>query len=167
MIGVVSKKQSSKKIQKKTIKKILVPLDSSKNSLRALKEAINLAKYTDSQIVGIYVIPSDISSLPLIEIIQPLSSLKPAGFQKKILKHGEKIIANAKEICIQNKIRFSGQVLKGNPGYDIVKFSNVKNNKIGLIVIGSRGKGPTSEILLGSVSNYVIHKAKSPVMIVK
>ncbi|QUC64758.1 universal stress protein [Nitrosopumilus sp. K4] len=164
---MVSKKQSSKKIPKKAIKKILVPLDGSKNSFRALEETINLAKYTESQIVGIYVIPSDISSLPLIEIIQPLSSLKPAGFQKRIIKYGEKIIAKAKEICMQNKIRFSGQVIKGNPGSDIVKFSNSKKNKIGMIVIGSRGKGPTTEILLGSVSNYVIHKAKSPVMIVK
>ena len=91
---MIRKKQSSKIIPKKSIKKILVPLDGSKNSFRALKEAINLSKFTNSQIVGIYVIPKDISSLPLVELIQPLSTLKPAGFQKKILKHGEKIIAS-------------------------------------------------------------------------
>ena len=164
---MISKNKSNRAIQKKLIKKILVPLDGTKNSLKALKEAINLARFTNSQIVGIYVIPSDISSLPLIEILQPLSTLKPAGFQKRIFKHGERIVENAKEICLQNKIKFSGQIVKGNPGYDIVKFSNMKNNKISLIVIGSRGRGSTSEIFLGSVSNYVIHKAKSPVMIVK
>ena len=62
---------------------------------------------------------------------------------------------------------FFGKILKGNPGYDIVKFSNLNKNEIGFIIIGSRGKGPTTEIILGSVSNYVIHKAKCPVIIVK
>lgn len=164
---MISKSQSNKTIPKKPIKKILVPLDGTKNSLKALKEAINLARFTNSQIIGMYVIPNDISSLPLVDILQPLSTLKPAGFQKRIYRHGKMVIENAKEICLQNKIKFSGQIIKGNPGYDIVKFSNMKTNKISLIVIGSRGKGPTTEIFLGSVSNYVIHKAKSPVMIVK
>lgn len=164
---MIRKKQKSKKISKKLIEKILVPLDGSRNSFRALKEAINLARFTKSQIVGIYVIPKDISSLPLLELVQPLSSLKPIRFQEKILKYGKKIITDSKEICKENKIEFSGQIIRGNPGYDIVKISKTSKNKIGLIIIGSRGKGPTTEIFLGSVSNYVIHKAKCPVMIVK
>ena len=164
MIKVVVKKHANK-ISKRYFKKILVPLDGSRNSLRALKESINLSKFTNSQIIGIYVIPEDISSLPLVEIFQPLSTLHPTGFQKKISKYGEKIIAGAKEICQKNRTKFLGKILVGNPGYDIVKFSKI--NKIDLIVIGSRGKGPTKEIFLGSVSNYVVHKAKCPVMIIK
>lgn len=164
MINLVVKKQTNK-ISKKTFKRILVPLDGSKNSLHALKESINLSRFTNSQIIGIYVIPEDISALPFIEILQPLSTLHPVGFQKRILKYGAKIMSTAKEICQKNRIKFSGKILEGNPGYDIVKFS--KTNKIDLIVIGSRGKGPTKEIFLGSVSNYVVHKAKCPVMIIK
>ncbi len=164
MINLVIKKQTNK-ISKKTFKRILVPLDGSKNSLRALKESINLSRFTNSQIIGIYVIPEDISALPFIEILQPLSTLHPVGFQKRISRYGAKIMSTAKEISQKNKIKFSGKILEGNPGYDIVKFS--KTNKIDLIVIGSRGKGPTKEIFLGSVSNYVVHKAKCPVMIIK
>lgn len=160
-------KQKNTKISKKPIRKILVPLDGSKNSMRGLKHAINLAKFTNSRIIGIYVIPKDISSLPLVELLQPLSTLRPIGYQKKIFKYGEKTISNASEMCLQNKIRFTGKIIKGNPGYDIVKFSNLNKNKIDLIVIGARGKGITAEIFLGSVSNYVIHKAKAPVMLVK
>ncbi|HUU48347.1 MAG TPA: universal stress protein, partial [Nitrosopumilaceae archaeon] len=33
--------------------------------------------------------------------------------------------------------------------------------------IGSRGMGSAKEIFLGSTSNYVLHKSKRPVMIVK
>ena len=151
----------------KIIKNFLVPLDGSQNSIRALKVAINLAKFTNSRIIGLYVIPKDISSLPMVELLQPLSTLKPIGFKEKIFKEGNNIINNAKDISNQNKIKFSGKIIFGNPAYDIIKFSKLKKNKIDLIIIGSRGKGLTSEIFLGSVSNYVIHKAKSPVMIVK
>ena len=36
-----------------------------------------------------------------------------------------------------------------------------------LVVIGSRGMGAAKEIFLGSTSNYVLHKSKKPVLIVK
>ena len=159
-----TKIKSNPRIQ---IRKILVPLDGSKNSSKSLKEAINLSKFTNSQIIGIYVISKDISSLPLVELLQPLSTLRPMGFQEKIFKHGMAIIGKAKEMCEKNKIKFSGQIIKGSPGYDIVRISKSKKNKINLIVIGSRGKSHATEIFLGSTSNYVIHKAKCPVMIVK
>lgn len=98
IINLVVKKHTNK-ISKKAFKKNLVPLDGSKNSLHALKESINLSKFTNSQIIGIYVIPEDISSLPLLEILQPISTLNPAGFQKRISKYGVKIISTAKKIC--------------------------------------------------------------------
>lgn len=161
---MVEKRQTGR-VLKRSFKKILVPLDGSRISFRALKEAINLARFTGSQVIGIYVIPEDISALPITEIVQPLSTLHQSGFEKKIFRYGKKIVADAEEICKKNKIKFSGHIVKGNPGYDIVKFSST--DKVGLIVIGSRGKGPAKEIFLGSVSNYVVHKAKCPVMIIK
>jgi nucleotide-binding universal stress UspA family protein len=36
-----------------------------------------------------------------------------------------------------------------------------------MIVIGARGRSRAKEIFLGSVSNYVVHKSKLPVLIVK
>ena len=39
--------------------------------------------------------------------------------------------------------------------------------KIDLVVIGDRGMGAAKEIFLGSVSNYVLHKSKKPVLVVK
>jgi len=51
--------------------------------------------------------------------------------------------------------------------YIIVKFAHTKKNKFDLIVIGSRGMGSAKEIFLGSTSNYVLHKSKIPVLIVK
>lgn len=155
------------RISKKKFSKILVPLDGSKNSVRALKEAISISKYTNSKIIGIHVIPDDVSSLPLVELLQPLSTLKPAGLKQKLKRYSKKIISEAENYCKKNKIRFAGYVIHGNPGFEIIKIAKKKSSGISLIVIGSRGKGPTTEIFLGSVSNYVVHKSRIPVVIVK
>ena len=46
-------------------------------------------------------------------------------------------------------------------------FANNKRNGIDLVVIGARGRSSAKELFLGSVSNYVLHKSKKPVLVVK
>ena len=52
---------------------------------------------------------------------------------------------------------------KVEPG--IIKVA--KKEKCDVIVIGKREMGSVSEIFLGSVSHYVVHHSKIPVIIVK
>lgn len=52
-----------------------------------------------------------------------------------------------------------------NPGVEIAKYAKDHNND--LIVMGSRGLGNSDEIILGSVSNEVVQKAKCPVLVIK
>ena len=42
-----------------------------------------------------------------------------------------------------------------------------KKGKYDMIVIGARGMGGAKEAFLGSTSNYVMHKTKVPVLVVK
>jgi len=155
------------KLSKIKIQKILVPLDGSKFSIHALNYAINLAKFTGSKIIGIFVVPSGASFVPVSDLFDPLSTINPVGYDAKMTKQGHRILEQAEERCIQNKIGFTKNVLFGNPGIDIVRYAESKTNDIGLIVMGSRGQGHAGEILLGSVSYNVIHKSKKPVMIIK
>ena len=163
------KKSTSKnyRITKSKIRNILVPLDGSRNSIRALNAAINLSKFTNSKIIGIHVLPTDVSSLSILELMKPLSSIQSIGYEEKLQTKGKKIINSAKIRCDLNKIRFSSKIVKGNPGYDTIKFAHNKKNSVDLIIMGSRGEGHAEEILLGSVSYHVVHKSKIPVMIVK
>ena len=75
------------------------------------------------------------------------------------------MMGEANEECKKNNIIFEGVVAQGNPGEKIVQFAEDKDFDI--IVIGMTGKGHANEVLFGSVSYYVTHKAKLPVLLIK
>ncbi len=138
-------------------KKILVPLDGSKNSIRGLDMAIHLARQSQGVIVGLTV-----KSVPGIYAIHPLGFL---DFNSS--KEMKKTLDDAKLRAAKKGIKLISKALSGDPGYDIARFVNNKRNGIDLVVIGARGRGSAKELFLGSVSNYVLHKSKKPVLVVK
>lgn len=142
-----------------TLKKIMVCLDGSKNSLRGLDKAISFAKQTDAMILGVH---SDTSFSAFSAVRAPILP------EKKWKKESKALIQVAKKKVEKNKIEFQGVVIGGHTsGIDLVTFANNPKNKIDQIVIGSRGMGFPKELFFGSTSNFVLHKAKAPVTIVK
>ena len=140
---------------KNSIKQILVPLDGSQNSFRGLDEAIIIARNCQAVITGLYVTP-----------LSPPASAEQKNYIKNILlKNANKFMEKAKIHSAQNGILFYEKILHGDEGPKIVKFAHDKN--FDLIVIGSRGMGLLKEMFLGSTSNYVLHKSKIPVLVVK
>jgi len=140
----------------KKIKNILVPLDGSKSSLRGLKLALSIAKPAGAKITGINVVRYSLG------FQFPVSS----EIKQRQIKESEAIIIEAQKSLKKEKISFIGKILKGeNIGKTINDF--LKDKKFDLIIIGSRGPDPSSEVFLGSVSNYLLHKSKIPITIVK
>jgi nucleotide-binding universal stress UspA family protein len=140
---------------KQRIKKILVPLDGSTKSFEALREAIYLARQCGSIITGVCVLP-----LYTVNLGKLLTSLKNQN-----LTQAQKFMANAKRMCAQEGIVFHEKIIFGNQSWEITEFANYK--KFDLIVIGSRGLGGMKEAFLGSVTNFVVHKSRIPVLVVK
>lgn len=138
-------------------KKILVPLDGSKNSIRGLDMAIHIARQSHGTIVAL-----SIKSVPGIYAIHPLGFLDFSSMTEV-----KKTLDDAKIRAAKKGIQLTGKAITGDPGYDIAKFANNKKNGIDLVVIGARGRGSAKELFLGSVSNYVLHKSKKPILIVK
>ncbi|HYL65765.1 MAG TPA: universal stress protein [Nitrosopumilaceae archaeon] len=139
---------------KEKIKKILVPLDGSKNSFRGLDTGIYLARQCGATLTGLFVMS-----------IYPRSFM-PITYDKKYLtKATKEFMENAKKRAAQNGIVFVGKTIVGNESSEIVDFA--AKNKFDIIVIGARGLGSVKEAFLGSVSHGVVHKSKIPVLIVK
>lgn len=140
---------------KQKITKILVPIDGSANSFKALNEAIYLARQCHGTITGLCIIP-----IYTINLGKLLTSLKNQS-QKEV----KKFMAEAKKRCAQNGIVFSEKIIYGNQAWEITEFAAYK--KFDLIVIGSRGMSRVKEAFLGSVANTVVHKSKVSVLVVK
>ena len=137
------------------IKSILVPLDGSSNSFRGLDAAIHMARESQATITGLYV----------MGITKPRPNDPITPLEKILLKNAEKIMKKAKLASAKKGILFYDRVTYGDEGKKIVEVAETKN--FDLIVIGSRGMGAAKEIFLGSTSNYVLHKSKKPVLVVK
>ena len=137
------------------IKKILVPLDGSPNSFRGLDVAIQMARESHSTITGLYV----------LALVKPQTNEPITPLEKMLLEHARKIMKKAKLKATQKGILFYDRTSYGDDGKRIVDIAQRKD--FDLIVIGSRGMGAAKEIFLGSTSNYVLHKSKKPVLIVK
>ena len=136
------------------VKKILVPMDGSKNSFRGLDTAIFLARQCGATITGLFVVP-----------IYP-KSFMPITYAKEYLtKAVKEFMEDAKKRSAQNGIVFVGKTIIGRESSEIIDFA--AKNKFDIIVIGSRGLGSVKEAFLGSVSNAVVQKSKIPVLIVK
>ncbi len=141
------------------VKRIMVCLDGSKHSLKGLKEAISLAKASGATIVGVH---SDTTHGLFTAVHAPKIP------EKKWSKEMKKIIETAKKRVEKHNLNFEGVCIAGRAaGIDLTTFANNPKNKIDHIVIGARGLSFPKEIFLGSASNFVLHKAKPPVTVVK
>ena len=137
-------------------RKILIPVDGSDASIRAMSHAVLLAKG-----LGASVFVYHVFHLPRAAGIVMTKSMKEST-EKKIIT----ILNSAKNIALKSNVPCKQQSQGGgNSGKKIVDFTEKYN--FDMIVMGSRGMGSAKEAFLGSTSNHVLNKSKIPVMIVK
>jgi nucleotide-binding universal stress UspA family protein len=141
------------------LSKILVPVDGSENSFRALEQAIFLAtKIQEAKITALYVIEDP----PSLYIYSPKIMEKVrADYESAYTK----ILERSKEMANRSGINIHTVLVEGDPASKIIGYSEME--KIDIIIIGSRGMGKFKELILGSVSNKVLHHAKCSVMLVR
>lgn len=137
------------------IRKILVPIDGSSSSFRGLDEAVKIARNCKATITGLFVVPFFESS----------KTSKISTIEGMVLNDNQKAMEKAKISSAKRGIVFEAETIHGEEGQTIVSFARRK--KFDLIVIGSKGRGSMMQFFLGSTSNYVVHKASIPVLVVK
>lgn len=138
---------------------ILVAVDQSEYAKRALKTGIWLAKSTDARLVAVHVVPP----APAAEGIAPTTLER---LEKAYVSMGSRILAGlAWEASTKHGFKIDTLLETGDAREKIL--SAAKENSADIIVIGSRGMGRISRLLLGSVSQSVVQNAKVPVLVVK
>ena len=137
------------------IKQILIPVDGSAGSDRAVTQAISIAALCESKLNFLYV-----ANINQIAINAYLSDAILAAVRKA----GETILERAVNM-VPSDITYETFSETGSPAVTILDFE--KQLKADLIVMGSRGLGLVKGVLLGSVSQYIVEQATCPVLVVK
>ena len=137
-------------------KNILIPVDGSANSLRALKHAAERFRETSHvQLLLLNVQPS----LPASRHV-PKSMIKE--HQQRM---SEEALGPARALAERLGVMFDCYVRVGDPAEVIATFA--QRTRCREIIMGTRGLGRVRGLLLGSVTTKVIHLATAPVTLVK
>jgi nucleotide-binding universal stress UspA family protein len=138
--------------------KILVPVDGSDNSYRALDAALLLSEKLGSKVTAVHVM-EDVPVLH-IESEKLLRELLEA-----FKKEQELILEKCSKTARIKGLTIDTILLRGNPGSIILDFCD--KEKYDMIMMGSRGMGKFKELVLGSVSSKVVHHSRCPVMLIR
>ena len=145
------------------IRKILVATDDSDHAKRAIAYAGDIASKYNATLYLVHV-ASFSHSTALAG--RHLSEAGMKTLQDQIKKAGQEIIREAEaEAKTQGIKRIKSFLLEGDPASEIL--SAAKRYDVDTIVLGSRGAGVVTQLMLGSVSHKVCHLADRTCITVK
>ncbi len=139
--------------------KILLPVDGSELSLKAVRVAIDLTRQGLS------------ATLVLANVQEPATLYEmvvaPDGevLQRVSTAAGVDAIQSAEALLLEEGVVYEREIATGDPAHTIVDIG--ERFGCDMIIMGARGVSAMRSALLGSVSNEVLHAAQVPVMIVK
>lgn len=152
--------------------KILVPLDGSEHSLKALEQAVQIAKKFGGKLTLLHVYSVTITPVivpepttltpPGIPVMAPAEISKVAEASRRA---GNRILADGEEKAKAEGVEVEKLLEEGHVVHEVVRIA--KEGNFGLIVIGARGISHVREMLLGSVTDGVLHHAPCPVLVIK
>ena len=139
------------------MKKILVGIDGSQESINALKYAVKMAKLTGSEILGVNVI----NEPSYREYYRDLSD--------KLKADAEEILKKAVAEVEMNGVAITTQVDVGSPD-DVLAELAKNGNGVVMIVVGASGRGRGSRVFVGSKThalvNHIAAGLECPIVVV-
>jgi len=149
----------------KEFERLITPVDGSESSIRAARKAIYLAKKMGGDIIALYVLHLPISAYvgPPYSPVIYTDDIEIKELRKKMKNEGNQVLDKIEKMALEEGIKIAKKIVEGSPDEEIIKISK----KDDLIVMGAKGISAIDRIFLGSVSEKVLHHAKSSVMIVR
>ena len=140
--------------------KILVPIDGSDASQRALDHLIGTPQYKDG------------AEIHLINVQPPLpygsrasSVIGHANIEEYHREEGMKALQAALQRLDGAGVKYQYHIVVGDPAKAIVQYA--KEHAIDQVVMGTHGRGAVASVLMGSVAKEVLTCTHVPVMLVK
>jgi len=139
-------------------KNILVPYDGSSHSKHAFKVALDMAKKYNSKLSMVTVLDTS----PGYWANTNIWDKAIGGTKNLVTREFESFESTAKKA----KVSFNSKIIESHSiTKTIISYS--KSKKIDLIVMGAQGMTGWDKLILGSVSDGVVHRVRCPVLIVR
>lgn len=143
---------------------ILIAVDGSEHANRAIAAAADLARSTVSLTVTLINVSPPAPLEPLFAADHSMITLKKLDTERDALQ--KSVIANATKYAESLGLSLEVPVLAfGDIPHGILRFAKERNAN--LIVMGTRGQGVFSRLLLGSVAQRVLHDSPVPVLLTR
>jgi len=145
-------------------KNILVPIDGSALSKKAVKKAVALAKLTGAKITGFHVAPAYKFNVYADYI--PPNFVLPKDFEVHTKKVAEKHLESVKKEAETAGLKYQGVFVSSDfPADAIIKA--VKKYGCDLIVMASHGRSGLSKLIIGSETQKVLASTTTPVLVMR
>jgi nucleotide-binding universal stress UspA family protein len=143
--------------------RMLVATDGSRHAIKAAELAARFAR----ELRGAEVILVNVGHIPAIAMGGPSPDMMVdlGSLEEGLEQAGQAILAQAHEVFAGVDARVTRVYRRGDPAGEVVKVA--KEHQADLIIMGSRGLGQFGGLILGSVSERVLHAASIPVLIVR
>lgn len=136
--------------------RILIGTDGSAGAGEAIEEGLALASSVGAEALIVYAKP-------------PGSSFLGDRYYQDVVteeaRHARGVITDAKLHASRYDILVEYEVVEGDPVESILALA--RSRDVDLVVVGSRGLGAVKSLVLGSVSNAILHQSDRPVLVAK
>jgi len=141
--------------------RILVPVDGSPTSERALQEALRLARQQSGRLELVHVLGD-------VRLMEANSYINYAEMKDAMTSAGKKLLAQTQMAAQQSGTAAEVKLLEaGGARIASAIVEEARQWQADLIVIGTHGRSGFSRVLFGSVAEGVVRTAHIPVLLIR
>lgn len=146
------------------IERILVPVDFSESSAKALRYGEEIARDRGSRLLVLHVIHQ--------RIIDSIQDMSTKGYKGEFVEVLKRVLTERRDELerfvpesMREGIEVELEVRKGKPADEVIKFA--RETRTDLIIMGTTGRSALEVALVGSVARTVTNHAPCPVLVVR
>jgi len=153
-------------------KRILVPLDGSRASAKALPYAIEIAQRFGAELIllqAVSVTPSPMLTVPagvgISSVATQMAQEAALAEEKRGIARARRYLSDKLRLVTSRGVTGSFHVVTGTPANSILEFC--KKEKVALVVMTTSGKSGIKRALLGSVADQLIRDSTVPELVIR
>ncbi len=136
------------------MKKILVAIDGSEAAMHAVRTAVTLAKGLHADLTLAHVVPPTFVPPEVPFGVQPWTD--------EAVQAGERLLEAA---AAEAGVTCDRLNVTGSPAERLADIA--EQGGFDLVVVGSKGRGAVARMLVGSVTDRLVHICKRPILVVR